>query len=288
MRRKRYAMNTPSVVVVTDLDGTLLDHDTYSWQPAKPALSRLKEKNIPVIINTSKTYSETLDIVKETAVSPIFICENGSSLFVHESCEELIYQLSQHHTQKPLGNYSQFIFGKPRSSILNTLQSVRKEKSWAFEGFNDWSVTKIIEETGLPYGNAQHAANRHASEPIQWFDTEENLLLFEEHLTQFDLHILKGGRFFHIQGKTNKAKPLQALKSAYIANNNNQKSIKIVALGDSHNDIALLNSADIAICIKTSKGKKLDIKNKNVIYTTEKGPTGWNSAINTLIDNHSI
>ncbi|TKB45800.1 mannosyl-3-phosphoglycerate phosphatase, partial [Ferrimonas sediminicola] len=32
---------TPKLLVVTDLDGTLLDHHSYSFQPAEPALARL-------------------------------------------------------------------------------------------------------------------------------------------------------------------------------------------------------------------------------------------------------
>lgn len=39
------------LIVFTDLDGTLLDHDNYSWQEAKPALDRLKLKHGPVIIS---------------------------------------------------------------------------------------------------------------------------------------------------------------------------------------------------------------------------------------------
>lgn len=281
-------MNTTLTAIVTDLDGTLLDHNTYSWQPAKTALDQLKEQNIPVIINTSKTYSETLDIVKETKACSIFICENGSSLFVHESFEELNLNLTQNHENQTVDKYKQFIFGKPRSFILDILAHIRKEEKWLFEGFSDWATTRIMEETGLPYDTAQHAANRHASEPIKWFDTDKNLSLFQEKLSKYDLHILKGGRFLHIQGQTDKAKPINALKKAYLLNNNQYNAVNIIALGDSHNDIALLNSADIAICIKSSKGKLLDVQNNHTIHTAEKGPIGWNDAINNLIKNGSI
>lgn len=34
-------------LVFTDLDGTLLDHDTYSWEAARPALDRLKRQQVP-------------------------------------------------------------------------------------------------------------------------------------------------------------------------------------------------------------------------------------------------
>lgn len=43
------------IIVFTDLDGTLLDHDTYGFEPARPALAMLARKKIPVTLNSSKT-----------------------------------------------------------------------------------------------------------------------------------------------------------------------------------------------------------------------------------------
>ena len=43
--------------VVTDLDGTLLDH-AYDWSAAKPALRWLKQIGVAVIPCTSKTAEE--------------------------------------------------------------------------------------------------------------------------------------------------------------------------------------------------------------------------------------
>lgn len=45
-------------LVSTDLDGTLLDHHTYSWHAALPALQKCSELAIPVVLNTSKTLAE--------------------------------------------------------------------------------------------------------------------------------------------------------------------------------------------------------------------------------------
>ena len=42
-------------VIFTDLDGTLLDHETYSWEAARPALDRSEAARHPWILVTSKT-----------------------------------------------------------------------------------------------------------------------------------------------------------------------------------------------------------------------------------------
>ena len=49
---------TPAFVVFSDLDGTLLDHSTYSWKAAAPALAALRDRGIPLILASSKTSAE--------------------------------------------------------------------------------------------------------------------------------------------------------------------------------------------------------------------------------------
>ena len=64
-------------LVFTDLDGTLLDHDSYRWQPAAPWLERLRLSNVMVIPVTSKTRAELMPLRRELGLhdSP-FIAEN--------------------------------------------------------------------------------------------------------------------------------------------------------------------------------------------------------------------
>jgi mannosyl-3-phosphoglycerate phosphatase len=52
-------------VIYTDLDGTLLDHHTYSAEAASATLSKLRELGIPVIPCTSKTVAETRPIAAQ-------------------------------------------------------------------------------------------------------------------------------------------------------------------------------------------------------------------------------
>jgi mannosyl-3-phosphoglycerate phosphatase len=37
------------MLVFKDLDGTLLDRETYSFQAAKPALERLRQLDVPLV-----------------------------------------------------------------------------------------------------------------------------------------------------------------------------------------------------------------------------------------------
>lgn len=65
------------IIIFTDLDGTLLDRQTYSWDAARPALGLIKERSIPLALCSSKTRAEIEVIRKELDNPDPFICENG-------------------------------------------------------------------------------------------------------------------------------------------------------------------------------------------------------------------
>ena len=67
-------------VIYTDLDGTLLDHDTYSAEAARSVLERVGAGGIPIVPATSKTYSEVLEFRSSMNLTHGFIVENGAAL----------------------------------------------------------------------------------------------------------------------------------------------------------------------------------------------------------------
>ena len=67
-------------IVSTDLDGTLLDHHDYSFAAANQGLQRCTELEVPVVINTSKTYAEVIALQNAIGLDTPIIVENGSAL----------------------------------------------------------------------------------------------------------------------------------------------------------------------------------------------------------------
>ena len=65
--------------VVTDLDGTLMDHN-YSWTAAEAAIAALQRKGIPIIPCTSKTAEEVRLFRKQAGLRDPFIVENGGAI----------------------------------------------------------------------------------------------------------------------------------------------------------------------------------------------------------------
>ena len=67
-----------ATMVFTDLDGTLLDHDSYSFEAAELALAALEQRNIDVVPVTSKTMVELSPIMTALGLSGAAIAENGA------------------------------------------------------------------------------------------------------------------------------------------------------------------------------------------------------------------
>ena len=63
----------PFFLVFTDLDGTLLDHDTYGWEAASPALAQCRERGIPIVLVSSKTRAEMDNLRRRMGLSMPFI-----------------------------------------------------------------------------------------------------------------------------------------------------------------------------------------------------------------------
>ncbi len=74
-------MQTPSAVVVSDLDGTLLSSVNYSYDEALPALEALREKHIPVVLVSSKTRTEIEVLRRELGLDHPFVVENGGAAY---------------------------------------------------------------------------------------------------------------------------------------------------------------------------------------------------------------
>ena len=69
-----------SLWVVSDVDGTLMDH-SYDLTPAKETIKYLQKLSIPVILCTSKTAAEVKVIRKQLNLFDPYIVENGAAIY---------------------------------------------------------------------------------------------------------------------------------------------------------------------------------------------------------------
>jgi mannosyl-3-phosphoglycerate phosphatase len=151
----------PKYIIFTDLDGTLLDHFTYSFGAASDALKLLKEKGIPLIICTSKTRAEILPIRRRLRNKDPFISENGGAIYIPDGYFSFPYEF-----QRRIRGYRIIEIGTPHRMLLNILRKVRNETGVKIEGISEMSIQKIMDFTYLKKGEAELSKKREYSEPF--------------------------------------------------------------------------------------------------------------------------
>jgi len=154
-----------------------------------------------------------------------------------------------------------------------------------FTSFADLGTEGIVEATGLSPENAMMANERQFNEPLLWHGDEQLKPAFIEHMQTQGAHLLQGGRFLHVGGQCDKATAMKWLCDVY--ENKYDAPVYSIALGDSGNDIAMLNKADIAIVVKSPKQDYPELSRSGETYFTQtEAPMGWQEGITATLLNH--
>lgn len=262
-------------LVVTDLDGTLLNHHSYALDAAQDAILVLQKKNIPVILNTSKTYSETITIRQQLGVTDPFIVENGSCIYLPKN------QFDKQAGTTSRDDYWEIVMGASQKTISSVLKKIKLNDKHCIR-LSQCSVKQVVSLTGLSEEQAPQAIAREFSEPLIWKTDEASLNTFLQQLELNDLTTLQGGRFLHVIGNCDKGRSTKRLIECY-ANTAENNMIKIVALGDSANDAAMLSVADISVIVNSPSNHQLRKLVTPDIQTKGHAPEGWKEAINDVL-----
>ncbi|MCF6147571.1 MAG: HAD-IIB family hydrolase [Candidatus Kuenenia sp.] len=265
-------------IIITDLDGTLLDHTTYSFERAKEALAFVREHKIPVVICTSKTQAE-IEVYREKLENKDpFIPENGGAIVIPEG-----YFKSA--IDKKIGNYIIVEMGIPYKVITDALHKIRESCGIAITGFSDLTPEKVSFLTGIDIPSAKRAKQRCYSEPISIEGGTEVVNEVRKRLNSLGFNFMEGGRFHHIFSlKTDKGKAVKELTKMYKDDYNDQ--IKTIGIGDSLIDLPMLAAVDVPILVKKNTGdydKKIQLP--NLVYADGIGPEGWNKEILKIFKN---
>jgi mannosyl-3-phosphoglycerate phosphatase len=257
------------MIVFSDLDGTLLDHDTYDWQAARPALDELKRRRVPVVLVSSKTLAELEDYRSRLGLRHPVVAENGAAMHVPDDYFPVSMTISAATIT--------------RSQLKAAYAEVKHAESFNCEAFFELGLPGIMRETGLTEQQARRANDRAASEPVLWLDDADRATEFEGQMQARGLRCTRGGRFLHLSGDTSKAAAVRQLLSAY-AQLWPGRAIMSVALGDGPNDLGMLAMTDIAVIIPGKHEHPMTLNSQNrILKPALPGPAGWNEAMLTLL-----
>jgi mannosyl-3-phosphoglycerate phosphatase len=274
MENMEYKSIFERMIIFTDLDGTLLDYENYSYSDASPALKFINDKKIPLVFCTSKTRVEVETLQKEIGVNNPFIVENGSAIFIPK--EHHIHEIDG---STDAGDYWQIILGVNYQTIRSFIKNI--DKQFKVKGFGDMNVKDISKLTGLSVEKAAMAKLREFTEPFVISDPK-NIPEIKKSALFYDIAVTKSGRFYHFIGNnSNKGVAVTRLRNIY--SRLTKQEMLTIGLGDSTNDFPMLISVDIPVLIPNSDGSYADLDLPGIIRAAFPGSKGWNNTILSLL-----
>ncbi|MEM9938734.1 MAG: HAD-IIB family hydrolase [Pseudomonadota bacterium] len=254
----------PPLIVFSDLDGTLLDHDTYSFEPARTALNRLKACGGILVLSSSKTAVEMAGLRADMGFADCpAIVENGAGLLPPDEGEGPALEAGD--------TYDRLI-----AALNETPSHLRAQ----YSSFSDWGPEGIAEQTGLSLDAATRAGQRQFSEPGIWHGDDAALSEFQAALLERGVHMRRGGRFQTLSFGAVKADRMAEIIAQYTKG---EPRPLTMALGDAPNDAEMISAADYGVIIANTHGAPLaELSGESagrVVRTTKPGPYGWNDAV---------
>ena len=268
------------IVVITDLDGTLLDQQTYSYESSLPAVQRLWTWRIPIVLCSTKTRAEMLPLWRQLELRDPFICESGGAIHVPPG-----YFSFTAIEMKRNGPFEVLELGSDVHGLRERLAQAARSCGVAVRSFASLSLDEINELTGLPRDQAFRAWQREYDEPfvIESGNAAQLIAALQAH----GLTVTKGDRFYHLTGSHGKGEAVRKLLDLY---RRQWGEVMSVGLGNSANDLPLLRETDIAVLVRNPDGRwdaEVMTHLPNVTRTDGIGPKGWREAIDNLLDRQS-
>jgi len=267
------------IIIFTDLDGTLLNHHDYAFSEAEPALDRIKQRRIPLIIVTSKTLREVEPLREAIGMDDPFIVENGGGIFFPAG-----YRGFDIKNALKTEYYDLLRLGLPYVQIRRFFEKIRL--TFGAKGFGDMSVSEIVRLTGLSRDQAACAKDREFTEPFILNPGQDSAALAAL-AKQAGMAVTKGGRYYHLIGKNqDKGKAVCMVRDIF--QQHIAAKVITVGLGDSENDRSFLEEVDIPILIPHPVHGYLDMDRPGLLRAEMPGSHGWNAVMEGLLDEYAI
>ena len=246
------------IIIVTDLDGTLLDANDFTFDAIHKDIINLIENGIEFIPVSSKTRMEMMSFCSELGVKTPFIYENGAGFSINAEAS----------------NKTDIIVGMAVDELVEIWNKVIPDELKAScEFLSNLSLDDCNAILGLSGEPLRLALERSYTALFTFNGNETALAALYHHAESAGLRLQKGGRVFCLSGMHNKASFIEFLRQQ----NDRQPKKLIIAFGDASNDIPMLNAADIACIIPSPTGSQLppEVITTTKIIASQPAPIGW-------------
>lgn len=260
------------IVIVSDLDGTLLDSASYSFTAAQPALEVIRARAVPLVLCSSKTRAEIEGYRRRLQNHHPFIAENGAGIFIPRGYFSFPFEA------EASGDYLRITLGTPYAEIRKHFVRLREQHGARVRGFADMTEEEVAALTRLSRDEARLARQRDFDE-VFVFDGAPDWT-FLQAIKAVGLRWTQG-QFFHLLGDHDKGRAVELLQALY---RREHGAVTSIGLGDSLNDLPMLEAVDrpVLVCHADS-GFDKRIALPGLLKTQRPGPSGWNDAVLELL-----
>ena len=251
--------------VVSDLDGTLLDHH-YRWDAATSTIRWLQQQGIPVIPCTSKTAEEVERFRLAAGLSDPFIVENGGAI----------------HGQNVAGEPWKQALGADHTTLRPQLAELEAQLGEPLRALEDLTKEEGQRLLGLGGADLARAQRRRWSVPFVPPSAPGRQRL-PALAASMGLQVVQGNRMGHLLGgNVSKGRALTVLKQRLHATHT-----RVLALGDSPNDLPLLEVADVAVVVPGAEGPhpgfRQALEAQRFLLAPQPHAAGWAAAVRSVL-----
>ena len=257
-----------TIVIFTDLDGSLLHRDTFQFDSIKDYIKSLVNQGVIIIPNSSKTEKEIEKFNEELGIMLPFISENGSA----------IHGLNLINQNFP----NKIILSREKDELLKIFNSKVpekiKNKCLLISKMNRKKQEEIFGQKG---DKLKDVLSRNYTFPLLFNGEkkEKNKLL--KILNKNLLTLQEGGRVSNLCDNVNKVRSMN--KVVKILKKTEDK-IKTIAVGDNYNDLDMLKNSDVPCLVFNDQFKLDQINIDNLEFSNKPSPEGWADVIKKALD----
>jgi mannosyl-3-phosphoglycerate phosphatase len=262
-------------IVFTDLDGTLINSNTYDHTASISVIRELQRQKIPIIFCSAKTRFELQVYRRKLGVYEPFIVENGGVLVIPNNYFSFNInqgRKSDEHIFIELGIEN----GVIRQRLKEILDSLRVR----YHIFTQMSANDIARDSGMPVYQARLARKREYSETIKFDENPKTVEKTIEVIRSNGLNITFGGRYYVASGHNTKGTAVRVLVDLF---RRSFDHITTYAFGNEENDTSMFQEVDVPILVEKNDGEWADIKIDRLRKVEGIGPLGVQKGVKELI-----
>ena len=252
-----------TVVIFTDLDGSLLHRDTFQFDTIKDYIKSLVSKGVIIIPNSSKTEKEIEKFNEELGINLPYISENGSSI---------------HGLNLITSNFpDKLVLSRDKEELLkiyeNKVPEKLKEKCFQISKMSKKEKENIL---GQKDEKLKDALNRKYTLPFLFKGDKNEKYRLIKILNSNSLTLQEGGRVYNLCDNINKVKSMNRVIKIL---KKTEDKIKTIAVGDNFNDLEMLRNCDIPCLVFNDQFTLDQINIENLVFSNKPSPEGWADVI---------